>query len=109
MLYSEPDLNDPAYWRKPHTNFDRNNPPPACRPPDAERMRWLMYVIGWLSNELARRLDVSPSPRVIGFHCVGLRPEMIGDWLEHLAAFHVQHWPPPGHVKKKDFSPGVGK
>ncbi len=100
MPYSEPDLNDPAYWRKPYTNFDRNNPPPACRPPDAERMRWLMYVIGWSSNELARRLDVSPKS---ARDWVSLRrpvPEMIGDWLEHLAAFHVEHWTPPGHVKK---------
>lgn len=104
MPYHEPDPDEPVYWRKPFDRYSIDDPPPASRPMSADRIRWLLFVIGWSTNELARRLDVDPKSARSWLAARRPIPLAIGDWLELLAAYHLAHMSPD---MEKDFSPGA--
>ena len=92
MPFTETDPNDPAYWRKPHDTYDLDAPPDRDT---WQRIGWLMFVIGWSSNELARTLDIAPESArgwVAGRRAI---PTPVRDWLEDLAGYHLQHRLPP--------------
>jgi plasmid maintenance system antidote protein VapI len=58
-------------------------------PLQAERLRWLLEVIGWSRGELARRLDIAESSAAQ--MCQGKRniPNRAAVWLETPAAIHL--------------------
>jgi hypothetical protein len=58
-------------------------------PLQAERLQWLLEVIGWSRGELARRLDIADS--FAAQMCEGKRkiPNRAAVWLETLAAIHL--------------------
>jgi len=93
MPYREPDPNQPAYWRKPHDTYDTESPP---EPTDQARIGWLIFVIGWSSSELARRLDVSNESARSWISGKRGVPETVVNWLEDLAKYHQQHKQPVG-------------
>jgi hypothetical protein len=98
MPYFDPPAS-PAFSRQSADSFDLNAPPPPPPPegeaPDGERVRWLLYVIGWSTNELARRLDITPNTARDWFS--GRRPMRteVHAWLEDLAQLHFTRLRPP--------------
>jgi len=64
-------------------------PVPFSLPYTGERMAWANNVIGWPKNEAARRLNINDSS--LRQMCRNRRfiPDVLGLWLEGLAAIHI--------------------
>ena len=54
-------------------------------PLDYRRAQWQLEVIGWSRQELARRLDVSPTKVANWMQGRSFMPNRVGIWLEQLA------------------------
>lgn len=67
------------------------DPPPAppSIPPNHERIRWLLGVIGWSYLDVAQRLGINAN--TVSQWCRGkkLIPNRVVVWLETVAAFHI--------------------
>lgn len=59
-------------------------------PMSAERLRWCLEVLGWSSQELARRLAVNE--KSARYWVAGRRPvpDSLAAWIEHLVAVMLQ-------------------
>lgn len=103
MPYLPPDLDEPSY-RHRSQSYTRDNPPPPGLPMSAERLAWLLWIIGSSPNELARRLDIAPETARQMRSGRRNVPNRVALWLEGLAELHLQYWQPEGwgeHVPQR--------
>ena len=89
MPYEAADPNDPAYWRRAHPDFDMDAPPPRTN--QRLHLEWLLWVVGWSSSELARRLDVLPETARAWLKGRREIPPRVIDWLRGHADYHLAH------------------
>jgi transcriptional regulator with XRE-family HTH domain len=82
-------------------------PAPFALPYTGERLVWALAVIGWSKNELARRLNTDEGS--VRQMCRNRRliPDVLGLWLETLAALHQALPQPMGWRSKAGPRPAV--